>query len=166
MAVAFTLDALADELQQLASGFAARAATAAAPKLFALAQSQWAVGEGADADPWEPLKATGGRPLVKIGAEITCSARGRSIVFVAPDWIKYHQGGFRVHVSEEAALQVALARTKAEKRSALKEAKASGTKVPARAPFPKSNRAMSIAWGLCIRDAARDLLAEELARFR
>lgn len=158
---AHALDQFADELAKLARGFAERAATAAAPKLSELAHAQWAAGEGADSDPWAPLKA-GGQPLRGMSGQITVSATGKRILFSGPDWLRYHQGGFRVHVSQEASLQVALARTPKEKREAKKEAKASGTKVPARAPFPKSNRAMPIAWGQCLQKAIEDLLADEL----
>lgn len=165
MAIAHDLEALADQLAKLAPGFAQRAAAAAAPKLEALAHAQWAAGEGADSDPWAPLKA-GGAPLANVPKLITVAASGKSIVFTAPDWVKFHQGGFRVHISQEAALQVALARKGKEKREAKAAAKESGTKVPARAPFPKSNRALPIAWGQCIQTAIEDLLKAELAGAR
>jgi hypothetical protein len=156
------LEQLADQIAKVARGFAERAATAAAPKLSALAHAQWAAGEGADSDPWVPLKATGGVPLRSAAGQISVAALGKSIVFSGPDWLKYHQGGYRVHIPQDVMLQVALARTPKERREAKKEAKASGTRVPARAPFPKTNKAMPIAWGQCLQRAIEELLADEL----
>jgi hypothetical protein len=69
-----------------------RAARAAAPKLLAVAQQQWAEGRAPDGTEWPPTR-DGRVPLTDLTSQATARADGAAVVLELPDQLKHHQEG-------------------------------------------------------------------------
>ncbi len=83
------LDEAIARLAALGDGVGGRIASAASPKLEAVARAQWAAGVGPDGAAW-PANRDGGVPIVALTQQITVEADGDTVVMSGPEELRPH----------------------------------------------------------------------------